>query len=361
MSSNKPLIVEADIRVEEETAYLKERAASFISLPEEEDRQIDLMYFTAIYVSSGENLNHAYFQPVELVAAEGSIIHKALDVEHKEKEVVGHLYDRVFINEKGEKLSVDDLKALDKDDLNEKNIHVAIAGIIYKHRFPEVAQEVAEGKWKVSMEVYYEDFDIKIGDTIITRKEAESVGYTDISKVLGKKGRLVKSGREIANGTISRVLRNLKFAGCGLVENPANPPSVILEVATCDDNNVTSNTSSEVNDFTSKDDEVIINIEDNNVTSDKLGEASSEESQSDDSGVCVYYKKRVTSKTGEILHEDWCSKFDTKCTSFSRTVDDPDCLLRQVSQETAKYVKRSLNNRSIERELSALEKLLNRK
>lgn len=364
MDDERRLVLEAEIKIEEETAYLRERAASFIKIPDKEERQVDLMYFTAIYVSSGANLNNAYFQPVELIMAENTIVNKALDVEHKEKEVVGHLYDKVYIDSQGNKLSVNDLKNLSENDINEKDLHIAIAGIIYKHRFPEIAQEVAEGKWKVSMEVYYEDFDIKIGDTIITRKEAESVGFEDVSKVIGKKGKLIKSGTEIAEGTIDRVLRGLKFTGCGLVENPANPPSVILEVAGCDMNNLTSNDNNASKNNDNNNDEIIIDLKDhdNKVTSnDSGGTSSGQNNYSDDPGLCVYYKKRVTSKTGEIIHENWCTKFDTECTSFSRTVDDPECLLNKISEEVSTYVKKSLIYRRIDKELSALEAVLNRK
>lgn len=361
MFEKEPLILEADIKVEEETAYLKERASSIINLPEQDDRQIDLMYFSAIYVSSGENLNHAYFMPTELVMAENTIVNKALDVEHKEKEIVGHLYDRVYIDEKGNKISLDDLKEFSKEDLDKANIHIAVAGIIYKARFPEVAKEVAEGKWKISMESYFEDFDLKVGDLIITRKEAESVGFTDISSVIGKKGKVTRGGKEVAEGTISRVLRNIKFSGCGLVENPANPPSVILEVACHDtDNKLSSNNSENVD----KNENIFIELEKNNVTSSSVDNEFHEESEMSDMdsiGTCVYYKKRVVGQDGGIIHENWCSKFDTECTSFTRAVDDPDCLLRKVDTQAASYLKKTLASKRFEEKLKALNKVLNRK
>lgn len=368
MYNDKPLVFEADITVEEETAYLRERASSFINLPEEQDRQMDLMYFTAIYVSSGENLNNAFFEQQELVMAENTIINKALDIEHKEKDIVGHLYDKVFIDEKGNKLDIDGLKAMEADKLKDTNMHVAIAGIIYKNRFPEIAKEVADGKWKVSMETYFKDFDIKIGDLVLTRKEAESVGYKDVSSVIGKEGKVFKSGKEIASGTISRVLRGLNFSGCGLVENPANPPSVILEVAGHKPNS--EEDSGDVNHKSVI--EIDLSNIDNNVTSKKAdtntidSEKSKFQNYSDPStvygpsgvGDCVYYKKRVVSKEGEIINEDWCNKFDTGCTAFSRTAVDEDCLLRQVDKEVSEYVKKSIFKRNIDRELSALEKVL---
>ena len=73
----KKIYLEADIELHKETAALRERASKIINLPDEKKKQPDLLYFSAIFVSSGENLNHAYFLPSELVAAEGTIINKA--------------------------------------------------------------------------------------------------------------------------------------------------------------------------------------------------------------------------------------------------------------------------------------------
>ena len=58
---NKPLYLEADIVVSEATPLLREKASSIIALPKEDEKQIDLMYFTALFVSSGANLNDAFF------------------------------------------------------------------------------------------------------------------------------------------------------------------------------------------------------------------------------------------------------------------------------------------------------------
>jgi len=91
--------IEADITLEEETEDLQKACAAVIDLPRNEDKQPDLQYFSAVFVSAGTNLNGAHFLPSELVKAEDTIVSKALDVEHKEEDVVGHIYDRVFIDD----------------------------------------------------------------------------------------------------------------------------------------------------------------------------------------------------------------------------------------------------------------------
>jgi len=141
--------LEADIKVEKETSVLKEKACNVINLPEGESKQPDLQYFSAVFVSSGENLNHAYFMPSELVLAENTIVNKALDIEHKTEQIIGHVYDRVFTTKEGAAVDLKELADLEKDSLDKKEIHIAIAGIVYKDRFPNVADEIADKKWRV--------------------------------------------------------------------------------------------------------------------------------------------------------------------------------------------------------------------
>jgi len=229
---SKVLYLEANIEVHEETAARKEGAYKVIKLPEGDDKQPDLLYFSAIFVSSGKNLNHAYFLGSELVAAEGSIINKALDVEHDEDEIIGHIYERVFIDKEGKHLDAAELVSRETASLDEQDMHIAIAGIIYKNRFPNVASEVASDKFKVSMECYYQGYDIKVGDLILNVKDAEALGLAaQDDKLLGRLAKVLKNGKEIAEGNIARVLRGICFSGCGIVKNPANPSSVIMETA----------------------------------------------------------------------------------------------------------------------------------
>ena len=331
MEDTKPYILEAEIVIQKETASLKEKASKVIELPEGNKKQPDLLYFSAIFVSSGENLNHAYFLGSELVAAENTIINKALDVEHNEEEIIGHIYERAYINKDGKALSLSELSSMETASQDNQEMHIAIAGIIYKSRFPYIAQEVADSKWKVSMECFFQNYDVKIGDLILDRKEAEVLGLAvQNESMLGRMAKVIKDKKEIANGKITRVLRNICFSGCGIVKNPANPPSVILETAK-------EKSKSEVTDENSE--EIIIldydklNVN-NNVTSDRLEDTKLEEVArdgmlDDSTGICVNYKRRTYDKAGEITGNDWCSAFSAECSSFSRDTTDPDCLRNQ--------------------------------
>lgn len=230
MKDNK-FYIEAEIKLQEETIDLQKTVASIIDLPKEGEKQPDLLYFSAIFVSSGANLNGAHFLPTELVKAEGTIISKALDIEHKEDEIIGHIYDRAFMDHDGNKLDVKELANIEEGALNAKNMHVVIAGVIYKNRFPNVAQEISNKKLKISMECYYANYDVKIGNLVMTRKDAEAMGLANDDRMFTRFAKVIKKGKEVAEGQIERILRGICFSGCGVVKNPANPPSVILETA----------------------------------------------------------------------------------------------------------------------------------
>jgi len=338
--------LEAPIIVQEETQLLKEKASKVINLPGEKDRQPDLQYFSAIFVSSGENLNHAYFLGSELVAAEGTIINKALDIEHQEESIIGHIYERVFIDKENNILDTAELASREVAGMDNVDMHIAIAGIIYKNRFPNIAQEVADNKWKVSMECYYKDFNVKIGSLILDRKEAEAIGLaTSDDSTLGRLAKVIKEGKEIASGTIARVLRGICFSGCGIVKNPANPPSVILETAAEKKDIITDSNSI-----------IILNYnkieQDNNVTSEyvetSLKKDEARDGLIDDSvGICVNFKLRLEGKDGKVVKNNWCTRYEKSCTSFSRDTTDQKCLyVKEIISLTEQATKKFLKKRA---------------
>jgi hypothetical protein len=364
MDDTQKFYLTASIKMEKETDELKQEVASVIDLPEGKEKQPDLSYFSAIFVSSGENLNHAYFLGSELVDAAESIVSKALDVEHEEQEIIGHLYSYAFTDESGSQLNMTELASTETATLDSKNMHIQIGSIVYKNRFPEIAKEIADNEWMVSMECYYKDFDVKIGDLIITRDTANSIGIeVSNDEIYGKSGKVIKDGKEIASGTIARVLRGICFSGCGIVKNPANPPSVVLEVATkdietmtfyMDEQEETASTEEPVNNVTSKEVESV-NFSD---------EEESALTYDDTVGICVSYKKRFEDKEGSIIAENWCSEFSTTCTSASRDASDQGCLRNIAMNKANAYVEKLLEDRrnkidtkgSLNRLLSALEK-----
>lgn len=222
----------ANLSIDEATEDLKKEVASVINLPLSTEQQPDLGYFSAILVSTGTNLNGAHFLGSELIAAAGTVNSKALDYEHQETEILGHIYSSAFVDKEHNTLDLQELASNELAYLDNKDMHIHIGCVIYKDRFPELHEEVAAGNYCVSMECYYKDFDIKVGDTIIPKQAAAAVGI-DINDEAsyGKSAKVLKDGKEIASGTLARVLRGICFCGVGIVENPANPASVVIEVA----------------------------------------------------------------------------------------------------------------------------------
>ena len=346
MDKYEPIYLKANIELHDETDELK-AAASIIELPKDGEKQIDLQYFSAVFVSSGANLNHAYFLPSELVKAEGTIVNKAMDLEHSEEDIVGHIYDRVFMDTEGKRIELEELAAMETASLDTREFHIAIAGIVYKNRFPDLAKEVVAGKWAVSMEAYFRSYDVKIGNLILSKPEAEALGLatSDAMDIMfGRLAKVIKNKVEIAKGKIDRVLRDITFSGCGFVKNPASPASVVLETAnkkskTIDDDGVII---LDYNKLEKKGEKVT----DIKVTSDKIETPNSEEGElqyNDTIGICVSYKKEVYDNTfkdelSKIVHSNWCALYERGCTSFSKDVTDPKCLKNQIEGHTAFYV-----------------------
>jgi len=228
MEDYKDLTKLGNICASVSTDYPKEELASFLGIPAPDKRQPDIQYFTSIFVSSGFNLNAAYFMPSELIAARDTIVDKPLDIEHEQDKIVGHLYSSAFVYKDGSVFDPAELAERVGIDVEKIPMDIVTASKVYKSRFLDIAQEIAEGKWSVSMECYYKDFDIIVDGIVIPKLEAKSIGLTQAinSVVPVRDGSLEKGSHRVG-----RVLRGIMFSGCGLVDNPANPESVILETA----------------------------------------------------------------------------------------------------------------------------------
>ena len=302
--------ITAALEYVEETENLRKEVASVLDLPKLEERQPDLAYFTSRFVSTGTNLNYAHFLPSELIKASNTVPGKAVDIEHDEEKIIGHIYKHAFTDVDGNYIDV----ITEKANSYNKDMHIEIASIVYKTRFPDVVDEILKGEWKVSMEAYFTDYDILVGSTILTKDEARLMGFdvANSDKLMGKRAKIVKAGKVLDEGTIARVLRGICFSGVGIVKNPANPPSIIFEaVASVDDSE--------------NKDEIILNdtrIDNNNVTYSSIG--------TDSVGSCVSYYKElndsvVKDQDSDTIEENWCSKYDTSCPVYGQA-SDPSCL-----------------------------------
>lgn len=380
-----PIILQADIE-----GQAKEKASALI-LPEE--KQQDLRYIRAILVSAGTNKNGAHFLPSEMMLAHNTIVNKAIDVEHKEDQIIGHIYDCAFLFKDGEQFDPNKILAEYKDsakDPDSLDIDIAVAGIIHKARFPSIAEEIAKGDWKVSMECYFRDFDLKVGSSIISRNEAQALGYNP-EDLLGGFVKVVAGTKALGKHFVARVLRGITFSGMGVVKNPANPHSIILETASYKEITRTpevvidlesiDNLRGHVIDIRSKE---VAKTEENldylvQVNPVVAGQGKAEEqiyveldkatggikrvlstSGKEDAAlrftgpglpgpgrvasfpdeICKSFKKRYTKfnaldqSEAVVLHEHWCALFEEACPVIGATSKAPECLRNQRNSVT---------------------------
>ena len=349
----------------EETADLRKAVASVIPLPDVNKRQPDLAYFTSRFVSTGTNLNNAHFMGSELVKARNSVVAKAVDVEHEENEIIGHIYACEFTDGKGVKLDIDTLTQLEVDKLDSQDMHIEIASIVYKTRFPSLANEIKNGDWKVSMEAYYTSYDVLVGSTLMTAEEAQLMGFDVANESLyGKSAKIVKSGEVVDQGVIAKVLRGICFSGVGIVKNPANKPSIVFEA------------TAGVEDLLEKEEDILFDYaklnDNNNVTSTNVDVKIV--AADDSPGVCVYYdKENVDSvfkdQDSNVLNTNWCNKFDTSCTSTGDYTSSV-CLAKVYTEDYLKVVitevanrklKELQNNKEVDRLVDYINDLVNKK
>lgn len=199
-----------------------------LSIPPPEERQPDLQYITSVFVSSGFNLNLAYFLPSELIKSRDTIVDKPLDIEHEQDKVVGHLCKSAFAYKDGTMFDPVEAKEQYGTDVDKLSMDILASAKLYRARYPELAQDVSDGKYSVSMECYFKDYDIIVNNIIIPKIEAKKAG---LIKAVDNTIKVVEGDKSMGVHKVGRVLRDMLFSGCGLVENPANPDSVILETA----------------------------------------------------------------------------------------------------------------------------------
>jgi hypothetical protein len=366
----------APIQIDESVSQQAQEKASVLAFPDE--RQNDLQYIRSILVSAGTNKNGAHFMPSEMLKAHDTVVNKAIDIEHEEDKVIGHIYDCAFLHKDGEQFDPPQLMIEAEEagtNLDDLDIDIVITGVIHKMRFPELADEISSGDWKVSMECYFKDFDIKIGDTIISRQEAQLLGY-DPNELVGNFVKITAENKELGTHSAARVLRGITFSGMGLVKNPANPHSIILETAEVKEKQESNTAVIELEQiealrnkeaaeeegeleavkaaavdvekgetgpqfYIEVDEEVggikrILSVDGNSETAasrwsgNGIGAPGSITSWPDE--ICKSFKKRATrynaldQSEAQVLHEHYCALFEEPCPVIGATAKAPECL-----------------------------------
>jgi hypothetical protein len=193
--------------------------------------QPDLHYLKTVLVSTGWNKNEDVFLRDEVWAARHSPEDKPFNYEHDCAQIIGHITDN-FVIGSDNKVIADDTVV---DDLP-GHFHILTYAVLYKSwakeelqkRMDTLRQEIEEGKWFVSMEALFSNFDYALltqgGTARVVARNEQTAFLTKHLRIYGGKG-------VYQDQKVGRVLRNIVFSGKGLVRKPANPESIILSVA----------------------------------------------------------------------------------------------------------------------------------
>jgi len=221
VSLDAQILIDSDLDHPSEEEIQKTLAGYGHSNPD----QVDLYYINTVLVSTGWNKNDDVFAAEEAWAARDTPVDKQFNYMHDESDIIGHITGSTVIDENGTKIETEEPP---------KKFDIITSAVLYKswsdpelrERMSQIVSEIEEGKWAVSMECLFSDFDYSVvspnGDTKVVARNDESSFLTKHLRVYGGKG-------EYEGYKVGRLLRNIAFSGKGLVNQPANPRSVILK------------------------------------------------------------------------------------------------------------------------------------
>lgn len=205
--------------------------------------QPDLLYMKSVLVSTGANLNDDVFLPDEMWNARSSPIFKPVNWEHNsgteisaedlqshpnkvvvDNQTIGVMYNSYVTDENG--VIISDERASANDFEIPENFNIEDEAVIYKELYPNTAARIERGAENntlfVSMEAWFKDYSYLVGNKVVARNE-ETAFLDKNLKAFGGNG-------AFGNTTVKRALRGITFGGKGIVERPANEPSVIKKV-----------------------------------------------------------------------------------------------------------------------------------
>ena len=188
--------------------------------------QIDLYYIKSVLVSTGWNKNDDVFDPRELWEARNTPEDKPFNFMHDEKDIIGHITANEVVDFDGSQISEESDFPTQFNILTSAVIYTEWSDPEQRQRMHKIVSEIEDGKWFVSMECLFPDFDYALssenGETKVIKRNEASAFLTKHLRSYGGDGKY-------EDYRVGRLLRNLSFSGKGLVSKPANPRSVILE------------------------------------------------------------------------------------------------------------------------------------
>lgn len=177
----------------------------------------ELLYGSAILVSTVMNKNDDLFLPEETWSAKASAINIPYNDDHIDTDIIGHTIAVRPLDSEGNLIEGDEPP--DYFDLE-------IDFVMYQGIFPAIAKEILEkaplGQKFVSMEAKFKEFDYGLVDA---QDNIKIVARNDETAFLTKYLRCYGGEGIYQNYRMARVLRDFVFSGIGNVDKPANPGS----------------------------------------------------------------------------------------------------------------------------------------
>jgi hypothetical protein len=220
-------LVTCPTKVENQTIEAKKDVVS--TLGKASSNPFDLFFFDSVLVSTGWNNNDDVFLPAELWQAKATPVNKKINFMHDETDIIGHMINVRAVDRSGELIPF---------STNIDEIPIAFdlvsGGLLYKiwdnpdlqARMDKLIAGIDSDEWYVSMECLFPHFDYAIitpdGQHKVIARNEESSYLTKHLRLYGGKG-------VYQDHKIGRALRNMCFSGKGIVDNPANPRSIILK------------------------------------------------------------------------------------------------------------------------------------
>ena len=188
-------------------------------------KQVDLFYLKSVLVSTGWNKNDDVFDSAATWAARSTPEDKQFNLMHNENDIIGHITGSYVVDRNGDRID-DDTQPDDFDIITEAVLYNSWTDPENRQRMDQIIAEIQEGKWFVSMECLFAGFDYAL---LNSQGDAKFLERNEGSAFLTKHLRAYGGNGEYEGYKIGRSLRDISFSGKGLVSEPANPRSIILD------------------------------------------------------------------------------------------------------------------------------------
>jgi len=190
--------------------------------------QFDLYYLNSVLVSTGWNKNDDIFDVEETWSARNTPEDKQFNFMHDETDIIGHITGNFVVDAAGQKIH----EIVGVKNLPEQ-FDIITSAVLYNswsdpeltERMAKIISEIEEDKWFVSMECLFAGFDYGV---ITPDGKHKTIARSEESSFLTKYLRSYGGTGEYEGHQLGRLLRSIAFSGKGLVSNPANPKSVII-------------------------------------------------------------------------------------------------------------------------------------